>query len=125
MENTNKMNCVIDLKKVLLERFKEATVITGLIGNQSINRKLLEPKKITYQKDVNISDIFFIDWNELARDILYRFEKNIVYKLEPYHTNYDNLVIGVWGGVDIIYDLKPEEDKIRIIYNAYLDAVTK
>lgn len=32
MENTNKMNCVIDLKKKLLERFEGATVISGLKG---------------------------------------------------------------------------------------------
>lgn len=123
MEKTNKMNCVIDLKKRLLERFEGATVITGLKGQQTINRKLLEPKRITYYEDIDIANIFIIDWNKLAEPILYKFNKDIVFKLRPYHHNYDNLIIGICGNCDIMYDLKPEEDKIRIIINAYLDAI--
>lgn len=61
--------------------------------------------------------------NKLAEPILYKFEKDLVYKLRPHHHNYDNLIIGIWNNCDIIYDLKPEEDRIRIIINVCLDAI--
>lgn len=78
---------------------------------------------ITYYKDIDVANIFLIDVNKLAEPILYKFEKDLVYKLKPYHHTYDNLIIGIWGNCDIMYDLKPGKDKIRIIINAYLDAI--
>ena len=123
MENTKKMNCVIDLKKRLLERFEGAAVIDRLKGQREIDGKTFGPKTITYYKDIDIANIFLIDWDDVARSILYRFEKKLVYNLKLPYPGYDNLIIGIWGDCDIMYDLKPEEDKIRIIINAYLDAI--
>ena len=68
MENTNKMNFGFDLKKVLLERYEGAIVIDGLKGEQTINGKQLEPKRLTSFAGfsipelitLNIKDEFFI-----------------------------------------------------------------
>lgn len=112
----------INLKAMLLKRFKGATVIDGLIGNQSINRKLLEPKRITSFADFSIPKLTNLDIKKLTSPILDKFEKDLVDKLVT-DNNYSNLVIGIWGDFEINVDPYSVKDKIRFVCIAYLDAI--
>lgn len=114
----------INLKAMLLKRFKGATVIDGLIGNQTINRKLLVPKRITSFADFSIPKSADLDIKKLTSPILDKFEKDLVDKLVT-DNNYSNLVIGNWGEFEIMVDPYSEKDKIRFVCNAYLDAIVK
>ena len=114
----------INLKAMLLKRFKGATVIDGLIGNQTINRKLLVPKRITSSVDYNISKLTNLDVKKITSQILDKFETDLVDKLVT-DNNYSDLVIGNWGEFEINVDPYSVKDKIRLVCNAYLDAIVK
>lgn len=112
----------INLKTMLLKRFKGATVIDGLIGYQTINGKLLEPKRLTSFADFSMPELTTLDIKDLITPILDKFEKDLVDKLVT-DNNYSNLVIGNWGEFEIIVDPYSVKDKIRLVCNMYIDAI--
>jgi len=123
----------INLKAMLLERFKGATVIDGLIGYQTINGKQLEPKRITSFADFSIPELATLDIKDLATPMLDKFEKDILktsraeilYRMYEKNEDCSRYIIGIWGEFEITADPYTQKDKIRFICNAYLDAIVK
>lgn len=114
----------INLKAMLLKRFKGATVIDGLIGNQTINRKQLEPKRLTSFEDFSIPELTTLDIKDLTTPMFDLLKKDLVDKLVT-DNNYSGLIIGNWGEFEIYVDPYSVKDKIRLVGNAYLDAIVK
>lgn len=114
----------INLKAMLLKRFKGATVIDGLKGNQTINRKLLVPKRLTSFADFSIPELTTLDIKELTNPMLDKIKKDLVDKL-IIDNDYSDLVIGNWGEFEILVDPYSVKDKIRLICNMYIDAIVK
>ena len=114
----------INLKAMLLKRFKGATVIDGLIGNQTINRKLLEPKRLTSFADFSIPELTTLDIKDLTTPMLDKIKKDMIDNLVT-DNDYSNLIIGNWGDFEIVVDPYSVKDKIRLVCNMYIDAIVK